>query len=44
MAGAMLAGMETHETHIDMSETAPRYGIELTSLQAFAQAAFGAAA
>ena len=44
MVGGMLAGMEAHETHIDMSETAPRYRVRLTPLEAFAQAAFGAAA
>jgi uncharacterized protein YbjT (DUF2867 family) len=41
--GALLPGMETYETFIDMSETAPRYGVELTTLEAFARATFGAA-
>jgi len=39
--GAMLAGMEMGETYIDMSETAPTYGVALTSLDAFAQRFFG---
>lgn len=43
MAGATLTAYETFETYIDMSETAPRYGVELTPLETFAQAAFGAA-
>lgn len=44
MVGALLAGFETYEDTIDMSETAPLFGIELTSLQDFAQAAFDAPA
>ena len=44
MVSALLTGFETYEDTIDMSETASRYGIELTSLRDFAQAAFGASA
>jgi len=42
--GAMLAGMEMGETYIDMSETAPTFGVTLTSLDAFAQRFFGGGA
>jgi uncharacterized protein YbjT (DUF2867 family) len=41
--GALLAGMETYETFIDMRETAAQYGVDLTTLDAFARATFGAA-
>jgi NADH dehydrogenase len=41
MVGALLTGMETYESYIDMSETAPKYGVELTTLEEFTLAAFG---
>jgi uncharacterized protein YbjT (DUF2867 family) len=39
--GAMLAGLETADTFIDMQETAATYGIKPTSLDTFAQRYFG---
>lgn len=36
----MLKNLETFETFIDMSQTAPQYGVKLTSLEAFAQTFF----
>ncbi|MEJ2304949.1 MAG: NmrA family NAD(P)-binding protein [Anaerolineales bacterium] len=36
----LLKGMETFETFIDMSRTAPQYGVELTSLDMFAHQFF----
>jgi uncharacterized protein YbjT (DUF2867 family) len=36
----MLKAMETFETYLDMSQTAPLYGVKLTSLDEFAQRFF----
>jgi NADH dehydrogenase len=36
----MLKNLETFETFIDMSQTAPQYGVNLTSLDTFAQTFF----
>jgi len=44
MVGALLTGMETYESYIDMSETAPLYGVELKTLDAFAKLAFAPSA
>jgi NADH dehydrogenase len=40
----MLRGHETYESHIDMSETAPKYGVVLTPLEEFARRFFAAPA
>jgi hypothetical protein len=36
----VLKALETYESFIDMSQTAPMYGIELTPLEAFAKGFF----
>ena len=38
--GGNLNGMETFETFVDMSETAPAYGVKLTTLDEFIQHTF----
>jgi hypothetical protein len=39
-ASVLANGMETFETFVDMSETAPAYGIKLTTLDEFIQRTF----
>jgi uncharacterized protein YbjT (DUF2867 family) len=39
-ADQLMRGFETFEAHIDMSETAPRYGVNLTSLTEFTRSFF----
>jgi uncharacterized protein YbjT (DUF2867 family) len=39
-AGSLLNGMETFETFVDMVETAPAYGVKLTTLDEFIQRTF----
>jgi NADH dehydrogenase len=39
-AGKLLNGMETFETFVEMEETAARYGVRLTTLDAFIQRTF----
>jgi uncharacterized protein YbjT (DUF2867 family) len=39
-ADMLMRGFETFESHIDMSETAPKYGVNLTSLDSFSQRFF----
>lgn len=39
-AGALAGSMETFETFVDMSQTAPAYGIKLTTLDEFIQRTF----
>jgi hypothetical protein len=36
----LLNGMETFETFIDMTETAPAYGVRLTTLDEYLQRTF----
>ena len=38
--GGLLNGMETFETFVDMAETAPAYGIKLTTLDEFIEHTF----
>ncbi len=37
---SLLNGMETFETFVDMAETAPAYGIQLTTLDEFIRRTF----
>lgn len=39
-AGVLLNGMETYETFVDMSETAPAYGVKLTTLDEYIRRTF----
>jgi uncharacterized protein YbjT (DUF2867 family) len=39
-ADQLMRGMETYESYADMSETAPKYGVTLTPLDAFARRFF----
>jgi hypothetical protein len=39
-ASVLANGMETFETFVDMSETAPAYGIKLATLDEFIQRTF----
>lgn len=39
-AGSLLNGMETYETFVDMADTAPAYGVKLTTLDEFIQRTF----
>ena len=41
LAGALLVGSESYESLIEMGETANRYGVTLTTLEAFAANVFG---
>jgi uncharacterized protein YbjT (DUF2867 family) len=43
-ADQLMRGMETFETHIDMSETASKYGVVLTPLEDFARRFFASPA
>ena len=38
--GGLLNGMETFETFVDMSETAPAYGVKLTTLDEYIRRTF----
>jgi hypothetical protein len=38
--GSLLNGMETFETFIDMTETAPAYGVKSTTLDEFIRRTF----
>jgi hypothetical protein len=37
---SLLNGMETFETFVDMTETAPAYGVELTTLDKYIRRTF----
>ena len=39
-AGNLLNGMETYETFVDMTETAPAYGVKLTTLDEYIRRTF----
>ena len=39
-AGVLLNGMETYETFVDMTETAPTYGVRLTTLDEYIRRTF----
>jgi uncharacterized protein YbjT (DUF2867 family) len=41
VVGQLMAAFETFDTEFDMTETARRYGVTLTPVQAFVQRAFG---